>query len=450
MVGDAAAWSWARRGTARVGVVAAALALVTGCATGGAAPNRPATSAAADVFAAAPKGSITVWSWDVAAAALKRLAPAYEQAHPGTKIDVVDIGYDNAYDKISVGMQAGSGLPDLVSIETDHMPGYIAQFPGSLYDVSKVPGVKTDEFDPSKIAASTGADGGLYSIPWDSGTVALYYRRDYLAKAGVDPASLTSWDSLLTAGERVKAATGRSLFSIDVSSGGTFLMLMQQQGAGIFAKNGDVTVNGTEGVRALTFLKQVKDKGLLDNVKGWDGRVAATKAGKSAFHPEAVWWTGTLTSEMKELSGKFGVVPLPTFGGRSAPTANNGGSTLAVPTQAKNPALAGSFAAFALADTANQVSMMKNEGLFPSNLTALKDPYFQSPDAYFAGQKVFALFADLTSKIPPVEYTKDYAKAVDPVANAVVAAVLNGKDPKAALDEAAQQIAAATGRKVAG
>jgi lactose/L-arabinose transport system substrate-binding protein len=433
----------------------AALAMVTalglaGCATGGTPDARGRASTAANPFTGKVSGTITVWSWDVAAAALKRLAPEFEKQHPGTSIDVVDVGYDNAYDKISVGLQAGKGLPDLVSIETDHMPGYIEQFPGSFLDVGAVHGITKADFDPSKVAASTGPHGELFSIPWDSGTVALYYRRDYLQAAGVDPASLATWDDVTAAGEKVKAATGHTLMSIDVSSGATFLMLLQQQGVGIFNDQGAITVSGPEGVRALTLLKSFKDKGLLDNVKGWDGRVTATKAGKSAVHPEAVWWTGTLTSEMKELTGRVGVRPLPSFAGTTAQSSNNGGSTLAVPSQAKNPALAGAFAAFVLADTANQVSMMKNEGLFPSYLPALADSYFQQGDPYFGGEKVYSLFADLTAKIPTVNYTDDYAKALDPVANAVVASVLGGKDPKTSLDGAAQQIAAATGRKVAG
>lgn len=429
-----------------------ALAAVTalslsGCAMGGGSPvAQPAPTISAS---AKPTGSITVWSWDVAAVALKRLATEYQAGHPDTTIDVVDIGYDNAYDKISVGLQAGSGLPDLVTIETDRASGYLGQFPAGFVKLDPVIGGSKADFDPSKWAAATGADGGIYMAPWDSGTVALYYRSDYLSAAGVDPASLTTWDALIAAGEKIKTATGHTLMSIDVSSGATFGMLMQQQGAWIFDAEGKVAVNSPEAVQALTVLKTIKDKGLLKNVKGWDGRVSATKAGDSAVHPEAVWWIGTLEGDMPELSGKFGVVPLPAFGD-SARTAANGGSNLAVPAQAENPALAADFAAWVLADAKNQASMMEQEGLFPSYLPALAEPIFTQPSEYFGGQKVYELFAEQTANIPAVNFTNDYAKASETAANAVVAAVLNGKDPKTVLDEAAEQIATATGRQLAG
>jgi lactose/L-arabinose transport system substrate-binding protein len=423
----------------------ATVALLAGCAAGGtgAAAPKPLDPAAT------VEGEITVWSWDVAATALKRLGAEYESSHPGTTIKVVDVGYDNAYDKLSVGLQAGSGLPDVVTIETDRAPGYITQFPAGLTDLTPIIGDKKGDFDPSKWSAASDATGQILVAPWDSGTVGLFFRSDYLSEAGIDPSSLTTWDDLILAGEQIKAKTGHTLMSIDVSSGATFTMMMQQQGQGLFNADGDITITSPQAIAALTALKTMNDKGLIKNVKGWDGRVSATKDGDSAVHPEAVWWIGTLTGEMPELAGKFGVTELPGFTADGARTSNNGGSGLAVPAQAKNPALAADFVSWSLADTANQASMMKTEGLFPSYLPALQDSYFQQPDEYFAGQKVYELFARETAKIPSINYTSDNAKAQDIVANAVVASVVNGADPKRTLEDAAAQIATATGRKVA-
>lgn len=449
-----------RRTLALFGALTAATVTLAGCATGGGSSQSSSGDASAsepapdtDGSEAAPaelSGEITVWSWDVAAEAMKRLAPEFEKAHPGTKIDVVDTGYDNAYDKISVGLQAGSGLPDVITVETDQMPGYIAAFPAGFTDMTDAVGDQKADFDPFKWDASSDADGHLLSVPWDSGPVALFYRSDYFDEAGVDPASIKTWDDWVAAGEKIKAATGHTLISTDISTGAGLLMRLQQLGTGIFNADGDIAINSPEAVKVLTLLKTVNDKGLLDNVKGWDGRVSATKDGKSATHPEAVWWIGTLTGEMPELSGKFGVIPLPVFADGDAQTSNSGGSTLAVPAQAKNPALAKAFVAWLLANTDNQVSMMQNEGLFPSYLPALDDPFFHQPDPYFGGQKVYEVFSDLTADIPSINYTQDYAKASDIVAAAVESALLNGGDPKAALDDAAQQIATATGRKIAG
>jgi len=435
-----------KRRFAFIGMTAVlAATTLTGCAFsgGGAAP-----AATLDPDAQL-EGEITVWSWDVGATALERLAGEFEKQHAGTTVKVVDVGYDNAYDKISVGLQAGSGLPDVVTIETDRAPGYISEFPNGFTDLTPLIGDDKADFDPFKWSAQSDENGHIIMAPWDSGTVGLYYRSDILEEAGVDPDEAQTWDDLVAAGEQIKAKTGHTLLSTDVSTGGLFQMLLQQQGQGLFNSDGEITVNSPEAVKALTFLQTLNAKGLLKNVDGWDGRVGSAKDGDSAFTVEAVWWIGTLTGELPELSGTYGVRELPGFTPDGARTTNNGGSALAVPAQAKNPALAAAFVDFALADTDSQVSMMSNEGLFPAYLPALKDPLFSEPDDYFGGQKVYELFADQTARIPEITFTTDNAEAGDIVANAVVASVLNGADPQKSLDDAAAQIATATGREIA-
>lgn len=423
----------------------AALALLSGCAMGGTGGPAP-VELDPD---ATPAGEITVWSWDVAATALSRLADEFEAAHPGTSVEVVDVGYDNAYDKLSVGLQAGSGLPDLVTIETDRAPGYIAEFPNGLVDLTPVFAEHEADFDPFKWSAHSDEDGALKIVPWDSGTVGLFYRTDYFEAAGVDPADVETWDDLVKAGERIKVETGRTLLSLDVATGGGFQMLLQQQGQGLFDEDGDITVASPEAVEALTLLQTMNERGLLKNVKGWDGRVTSAKNGDSAVTPEAVWWIGTLLGDAPELAGTYGVTALPAFEEGGARTSNSGGSGLAIPAQAENPDLAAAFTEFVLADAEHQVSMMAEEGLFPSYLPALEDEYFSAPQDYFGGQPVYELFAEQTAQIPSITFTTDNAEATDIVGNAVVAAVLNGADPATVLQDAAEQIATATGREIA-
>lgn len=423
----------------------AALALLSGCAMGG-------TGSAAPVQLdpdATPAGEITVWSWDVAATALDRLAEEFEAEHPGASVEVVDVGYDNAYDKLSVGLQAGSGLPDVVTIETDRAPGYIAEFPTGLVDLTPVFAEHEADFDPFKWSAHSDEDGALKIVPWDSGTVALFYRADYFEAAGIDPADVETWDDLVEAGERIKAETGHTLLSLDVATGGGFQMLLQQQGQGLFDENGDITVASPEAVEALTLLQTMNERGLLKNVKGWDGRVTSAKSGDSAVTPEAVWWIGTLLGDAPELSGTYGVTELPAFEEGGVRTSNSGGSGLAIPAQAENPDLAAAFIEYVLADADRQASMMAEEGLFPSYLPALEDEYFSAPQDYFGGQAVYELFAEQTAQIPSITFTTDNAEATDIVGNAVVAAVLNGADPATVLQDAAAQIATATGREIA-
>ncbi|MFE0156632.1 ABC transporter substrate-binding protein [Nonomuraea sp. NPDC059007] len=421
------------------------LVLTASCATGGVpAKEAPKITQSAN---AKVSGNIEIWSWDVAAKALQRLAPEFEKANPGVKVKVTDIGYDNAYDKITVGLKSGAGLPDIITLEDTAVPGYAENFPGGLVDLTSVAGKYKADFDPAKWKAASTAKG-LYALPWDSAPVGLYYRRDYFEKAKVDPGSLATWDDAVKAGEKIKQATGKRLFVSDLSTAAGFTTLLQQLGQGYFV-DGKVAVNSTSAVRALTLLKTLKDKDLLQNEKGWDGRVTATKQGKAATQPTAAWWSGTLTADMPELSGKFGVVPLPAFDAGGSRTSANGGSALSITAQTKNQQTAWAFLDWMLASKERQVSMMRTEALFPAYLPALSDPLFDEPQPYFGGEKVNRMFADQVKQIPPVELTGDDKQAEELLKKAVSACLLNGEDPKTVLDSAAEQLAAATQREIA-
>jgi lactose/L-arabinose transport system substrate-binding protein len=224
---------------------------------------------------------------------------------------------------------------------------------------------------------------------------------------------------------------------------------MQQQGASYFTTDGKVNVAGPEAVKAMTLLKTLYDKGLIDNEKGWDARVAAAKAGKAATQATGVWWIGTLTSEMPELSGKFGVMPLPVFEAGGADTSNNGGSTLAIAATSQNPDLAWAFTKACLADAKSQATMLENQGIFPAYLPAFDEPVMTAPHPYFGGQTVFKVFGDLTGRIPAITYSADGSKASDIMTNAQAAILSDKKDLQATLQDAAKQLANATGREIA-
>ena len=433
-----------RRSALRLGIGALAVAATGGCATGG---GKKAAAKSVSTQAQVA-GSITVWSWDVAAKALKRLAPAFEQQHPGVKVNVVDIGYDNAYDKITVGLKSGSGLPDVLQVEGFKMQSYIGTFPSGFYDLSSLAAQYKAQFNAAAWATGTDSAGKVYALPWDVGPCGVFYRTDIFQQAGVDPASIRTWDDYIAAGVQIKAKTGKKLLVVDPTGDSTFPMMLQQEGQGYFV-DGKIAVATPAAVTAMSLMKQLSDKGLVDYEKGWDALVSSTKDGKVATTPTAVWWSGTLTDEMPELKGKFAVMPLPAFTAGGIRTSNNGGSLLTVSAQSKNSATAWAFIQFALADTGNQVSMLKNEGIFPAFEPALSDPFITGPQDYYGGQTTFKTFADLTKDIPPIEYTGDYSKAGDLITNATASVMQGGKDPKSALDSAAQQIASATNRQIA-
>ena len=57
----------------------------------------PASNAAAQ--GSALSGTVTVWSWDVAAKALQATVPSFNAKYPNVKVNIVDLGNQNVYDR---------------------------------------------------------------------------------------------------------------------------------------------------------------------------------------------------------------------------------------------------------------------------------------------------------------------------------------------------------------
>lgn len=181
-------------------------------------------------------GKITVWSWTTAAEALRGVVPSFERDNPGIEVDVQDVGNPAIWDKITVGLASGGkGLADVLHIGVDYLPGYLEKFPDGLADLSRLGADRhKDAFVDGLWPTVMGKDRTVHALPWEVNPLGLFYRYDYFEKAGVDPASVTSWDDLIAAGPKIRAATGAQLLGLD-KPGTTqdmdfFQNLMQLQG----------------------------------------------------------------------------------------------------------------------------------------------------------------------------------------------------------------------------
>ena len=132
------------------------------------------------------------WSWNIAASSLKTTAAEYMKQHPDVKIIVEDYGNAQVFDKTLAGCAAGGvGLPDIVTIQNGDAESFWSQFPDCFTDLkalgytpevqAKFPQLKKTELEVGDKA---------YAMPWDTGPVVMFYRRDLYEKAGVDPATM--------------------------------------------------------------------------------------------------------------------------------------------------------------------------------------------------------------------------------------------------------------------
>jgi lactose/L-arabinose transport system substrate-binding protein len=404
---------------------------------------------------AQPSGEINVWSWNIAAEALDMLVPDFNKKYPGVKVTVANMGHNDVRDKALAGCAAGgTDMPDVVTIENSEAEVYWARFPDCFADLTEF-GVEKykDAFAPFKWAELSVGDA-VYSLPWDSGPAVMFYRRDIYEQAGVDPASIRTWDDYLEAGKTILAATGGKvkMATINISDDDAwFRPLANQQGCSYFDPNGEsVTVNQPGCVAALEILKKLSDAGILA-LGDWGGQIQNIKTGAVATSFYGGWYEGTIRSNAPELEGKWGVYEMPAAAEGGVRAANWGGSSLAITSASDNKEAAWAFIEYALATNEGQISMLRNRGLVPSLLSSLDDPYVKEAQPYWGGQPVWSDILATMNKIPPYRGTQFYQETRATVMIKSVTDYLNGGYPSAkeALDEAASQISTATGLPIA-
>jgi lactose/L-arabinose transport system substrate-binding protein len=412
------------------------------------------TLAAAAGSAHAQSGEITVWSWNIAASSLESVVAGFNAQHPDVTVTVEDLGNQQVFDRTLAGCAAGGqGLPDVLSIENHEAEIFWAQFPDCFANLRELG--YTDEiasgFPPFKRTELEVGDVA-YGMPWDSGPVVMFYRRDFYETAGVDPATIKTWDDFIAAGQKVMEANPGVVMTQGDLNGDTewFRMLANEQGCSYFSGDAQsITVNQPDCVAALEKVKAMVDAGLM-TAANWDEKIQTNNAGTVASQLYGAWYEGTIRTNVPEdQAGKWGVYLMPSM--KDGPNAANlGGSSLAIPASSDNQEAAWAYVNYALGTPEGQVTMLREYGLVPSLLSALDDPFVQEPLPFWGDQKVWETVLGTLDKIEPIRGTPFFGDA-DGIMKTVQSQYLNGAydSAQAALDDAASQIELVTGLPIA-
>ena len=171
-----------RRGWS-AGALGLVLALVLAGCVGQGEPEQVSTPRSG----AETTGQLTVWGWDASIKSLKVVDAGFRQAYPNITVKYVAKPPADTYRNIQLALSAGSGAPDVSVIENSHLAQFVKL--GGLADVTDLVKPYTDQVNAYRWKPAT-KDGRVYAMPWDSGPVAVFYRRDVFSKAGIDPESI--------------------------------------------------------------------------------------------------------------------------------------------------------------------------------------------------------------------------------------------------------------------
>lgn len=394
---------------------------------------------------------ITVWAWNVAAKALVESAKSFNEKYPKIKVNVQEYGLaQNVYERYSVILSSGVGVPDIIQIESDYVQTFAETYPQYFFDMNGYIDIE-GKVDPSKISTSYDSEGKLVSIPWDSGPVVMFYREDLFNQAGIDINSIITFEDYISAGKKLKekfpniTMTGLP-FTQDEN---LFRCLLVANKSYYLNNKGEITVASSKAIETLQMIKRLIDEGVAKNTINWDGGIVANKNGELASWIMGGWWGGTIKDQMPEMKGKWKIAPIPAFPDGARASSSGGAGLSITASEPIKQAAALEFIKESLMTVDNQLMMYEKYSLFPSYLPTYDDERFLKADEYF-GENFNKILADVTREIPNVIYSsKDFAEIRNTIVSMYEDILNNNKDIKTALEQAANQISGATGRKIA-
>jgi len=393
---------------------------------------------------------LTIWGWDAAIKGLQAADADFKQAYPNVQLDYVARKPADTYQQLQLAASAGTGLPDISVIEDSHLAQFVSL--GVLADLTSNVQPYISQFNPYRWQQAS-AEGKYYAMPWDSGPVAIFYRRDLFQKAGVDPDSIKTWDDYYSAAKTIKEKAGVPMWqqSKAKNDGRLFEMLMWQQGLGYVDKDGNVILDKDPGIeQALSYMGKFWQESLAADTEPWtDPWYKEMADGTVATVPEAAWMGGFLKSFIApDTAGKWGVFNLPAWKAGGVQSSNDGGSSLAIFDQSKQKEAAWAYTEFHLGRPDAMIKIYEQSDFYPGLQTTYNDPAFQQADPYYNGQKVRAFFADVAKNIPIAGvYTSDYQEMNSLLTPEIQKFALGQQSAKDALANAAKAIRDKTNRK---
>ncbi len=311
---------------------------------------------------------------------VKDLMPDFERRNPGIRVEVQQIPFLNAHEKILTAC-VGHTTPDLAQVGNTWIPELTNLRAIAPLDerVRRSPGVAPADYFPG-IWDTNVVDGTLRGIPWYVDTRLLFYRTDLLAAAGfaVPPRTWSEW---LEAMRRVEARQGPGRYAIllPVDEYEQPLILGREMGAGLLRDGGRFGDFRSAAFRkAADFYVGLYRGGLAP---AWSNSQVSSvyqqfAAGDFAFYITGPWNVGEFRRRLPpELQGRWATAPMPApDGSRDSPGVSlAGGASLVLFRASRHPEAAWKLVEY-LSEPAVQVRFHQLTGDLPPRLSAWSSP----------------------------------------------------------------------------
>jgi multiple sugar transport system substrate-binding protein len=417
--------------TAVIGMAIPLAACSSSDSGAGSGSGSSADSVRAEAEYSGPPVEITFWNGWTGGAAPKlvpELVKEFNDSHPNITVTSNAMEWGDIAKKMPLAIKSGNG-PDIAVLHGDEVATYAAQ--GLLLETDEVVealGYSDADFPEGLMSAGNFGEA-QFGVPWSVTPLGLYVNKGVLEEAGLDPETVpTDAESYLAALDALKEKGVQGEWVDGYVFTGTFEFesLLWQFGGDLFNEDvTEATFNSEAGVKALTWMTDLIEKGYSPENVAQDGNINAFIGGKTAFNWNGVWQT---TNEAL-LETDWTAVPVPQIGTEKAVwsssthwvfPANKGG----------DPDKSAAGATFVKWMNDNSADWAKT-GELPAQNTVREDPALLETYPALAPFLEQLEYAHYETAAPGI------TNAVAEVTKAVNEAVLGKKTPQQALDDAA-------------
>ena len=393
-------------------------------------------------FAMAETLTVTAWDPNFNIPALEAAAADYKAEHPDFEL-VINTVSGSSDVELAMTTAGSSGdystLSDIVLFQDHYIQRYVADYPDAWQNLEGAD-INWDDFGAEKLSYST-INGTHYGVPVDNGTAIFAYRVDILEQCGYTLADVTgiTWDRFIEIGEDVWAKTGKYLLSMDGSGNDLPYMMLQAEGLSQFKDGEPFIVENEAMVQIISKLVEMIQKNILFLSNDWTGYTDGSIMGDQVAGVMNGNWIIPTISQVADNSGKWEITTLPTLTGAEGYAAN-GGSSLYITANCKNPDLAKDFLAKTFGgSTATYDAALRDGGVITCCISAGQSDVYKEGVPFFNDQPIYSDIVEMGSHVPIVEQN-DYHYTCRQYIGAAIQEILMGSDVATALQNAESQL----------
>ena len=355
----------------------------------------------------------------------QKATPSFEAKHPGTTLDVQLVHGEAVTSRLRAAFWADLDVPDLVEVEISRAGSFFRGPPEDVGFIDLMPFLRStgyyDRIVKTRFAPYTNK-GKIYGLPHDVHPVMLAYRRDLFEAAGIDVEQIKTWEDFVRVGQQITVPGERYMIELSDSGAHHYEMFLFQRDGGYFDAEGRLTMDDETALETLLFfIPLVAGEGRIASDLG-SGRVF-TQAVEQGYFLSFVcpdWRSKVAETDIPRMHGKMALMPLPAVASGGRRTSTWGGTMLGITKACPNPELAWQVAEHMYFDKAELAVRFRETNILPPLKDAWEHPAFDEERAYWSGQPLGRLYANLADEVPP-----QYASPLVEIAKSKMSGVIS-------------------------